>query len=391
MVGDRQIPTPLASMFEAAVPELQYRYGYEDGAEWAGGFFIIPNVQMHPDAPGMFVDLLLLAYGDQMNADRMAVLKQYNLTGALADAPVVCCYETSDLGVGIKDAVSGIARVLVYETDPATAEVDVQRVTALYEGTGAGGDPTGFGRLITDNYSSDPPMNDLFVGYLSDAESAAGKYVYFRDMEYLYSGSKVGEYRNGPPDQEYEFDSFVIESGVDEAALYRRSRARAQAEAFGNVASQHILAFPKYNWLHNTVDDEPGAIYKYMTNASLGGGELGLTFQVGNQEIESPMYDIWETATAELADRYEQGEMTAGGFFVLLNIQEMPGSDMFYDAALYAYGSEHTAAYHDALLNLNATGEALNSTDPVCCWFEDEDRTPGISQLVSGVARLVYY
>lgn len=102
-------------MFEAAVPELQYRYAYENGAEWAGGFFILPNVQMHPDAPGTFVDLLFLAYGDEMNADRMALLREYNLTGPLSDAPVVCCYEPSEEGVPvIKTAVSGIARVLVY-------------------------------------------------------------------------------------------------------------------------------------------------------------------------------------------------------------------------------------------------------------------------------------
>lgn len=247
---------------------------------------------------------------------------------------------------------------------------------ALYEGTGRFGDPAGFGRLISDNFMANPPFNELFVGHLSDAETAAGKYVYFRDMEYLYSGSKQGAFRDGPPDQEFEFDSFIgytdaSGENVDEAALYRRSLAHAQAEAFAALAQLHIMEFPKYNW-QNTTADAPAGIYKYMVNHSIGGGPLGDTFQVGNQHIESPLGLIWEGATAELADRYEQGEMNAGGFFVLLNIQEAPGSDRFYDAALYAYGSEHDADRHDALLNLNATGDALNSTEPVCCWYEDD-------------------
>jgi hypothetical protein len=152
-VGDRQIPTPLYPEFDRVIQQLQYQYGYEGGADWAGGFFILLNVQHHPDAPHLFVDLLALAYGPEMTAARMDVLKQHNLTGAPHEAPVVCCYtdyvdSAGNEVTGLKDALWGMARVLMYTVDPDTMEPE--RVVTLYEGQGAAGEPAGFGRLMRD-------------------------------------------------------------------------------------------------------------------------------------------------------------------------------------------------------------------------------------------------
>lgn len=323
-VGDRQIPTPLYAEFDRVIQELQYQYGYEDGADSAGGFFIIPNVAHSPDVPDLRYDLLVLAHGPEMNAQRMDVLKQHNLTGALSDAPAVCCYtdyvdSAGTTVTGLSDALWGMGRVLQYWVDPASGAPE--RVVMLYEGQGAAGEPAGFGRLMRDGYQASPPFSDNVIGYLSGADEAAGKYVYFRDMEFLYSGAKAGPYAEGPPDEEYEFNTFLIDSTVDEAAEYRRSLAYGAAEAFGEVATRNIMEFPKYNWLQDpTASDGKGAVYKYMSNPALGGGPLDLHFQVGTQEIASPLYDIWGAATADLMDRYEQGDMTAGGFFILLNM-----------------------------------------------------------------------
>ena len=152
-VGDRQIPTPLVEEFDRSVAELQYQYGYEGGADWAGGFFALVNVQHSPDVPNVFYDLLVLAHGPEMNAARMDVLKQHNLTGSPADAPAVCCYydhvnAAGEQVTGLKDALWGLGRVMVYEVDPATNVV--ARVITLYEGQGAAGEPAGFGRLMRD-------------------------------------------------------------------------------------------------------------------------------------------------------------------------------------------------------------------------------------------------
>jgi len=231
-VGDREIPTPLYEEFDEAIAELQYQYAFEGGADWAGGFFALANVQHSPDAPHLFYDLLVLASGPEMTAARMDVLKQHNLTGALSDAPVVCCYEdyvdaNGAAVTGLRDALHGIARVMVYTVDTATNEVE--RVVSLYEGQGEYGQPAGFGRLIREVLDAEPAFSDNFIGYLGSADEAAGKYVYFRDMEFLYSGAKQGPYASGPPDQEFEFDTFFLDPTVDEAALYRRSLAMGAA------------------------------------------------------------------------------------------------------------------------------------------------------------------
>jgi len=82
------------------------------------------------------------------------------------------------------------------------------------------------------------------------------------------------------------------------------------------------MEFPKYNWLDDTVSaDGVSTVYKYMTNRTLGGGELDSHFIVGGQEIRNPLYDVWERETDQLMDKYEQGDMTAGGFFILTNMQ----------------------------------------------------------------------
>jgi len=152
------------------------------------------------------------------------------------------------------------------------------------------------------------------------------------------------------------------------------------------------MEFPKYNWLQYTAAGErANAVYSYMSNATLGGGPLDMYFTVGTQQIASPLFGIWEGATAELMDRYEQGEMWAGGFFILMNLQTEPGVNNFVDVALYGYGEGMTAANYDALLQYNWTATGSSAQAPVCCFEDQEDGTPGIRHLLHGMARVIHY
>jgi len=151
------------------------------------------------------------------------------------------------------------------------------------------------------------------------------------------------------------------------------------------------MEFPKYNWLQDALNEtEPSTVYKYMSNRTLGGGPLDSHFQVGGREIRNPLYDVWEAGTAQLMDKYEEGDMTAGGFFILTNMQYQPGADVFADVALYAYGDAIDADTYDALLARNWTDHSEVQA-PTCCFEDQDDGTPGIRRLLSGMARVIVY
>ena len=211
-------------------------------------------------------------------------------------------------------------------------------------------------------------------------------------MEFVTSGRKQGPYASGGPDEEFLFNSFHHDNGVDEGAVYRRSLARSQAEAFGSLATRNIMEFPKYNWLQDAVSaDGKSGVYKYMTNATLGGAPLGEMFRVGAQEIAHPLYGIWQEATDGLMDAYEQHETTAGGFFILTNMQYAPGADTFVDVALYAYGDRMVNNAYADLLARNWTDHSTVQA-PTCCFDDQADGTAGLRHLlVGGMARVIHY
>ena len=205
------IETPLHGMWEELVERLVNAYVHEQGASWAGGFYVFRDLVQPAEDPAQTVwwDLTLLTDPEAMDADAFAILNELNQT-TTSGTDTCCMLGPRADGVNIAEFMTGLGRAVVYRRDAAGAIV----VQAVYEGAVRRGDIAGFGRMIRDNDGSGTP--DSFIGWSDGYEQAAGRYVYYRDFDLLYMGKKHGPYTE-PPEDAFVFDTFEGNEGSEEA------------------------------------------------------------------------------------------------------------------------------------------------------------------------------
>jgi len=210
-VGSVTIETPLYDLWSELHEKLLTAYVNESGEYWAGGYYLLMDLQASEDEPNEYLDVALYTDPDAMSHSAMELLAAKNYTGDYDmsnpdPAEFICCASDlvdPDTGAGL---VAGMARTIRYRRDPATAEVT--EIQWIYEGMIADGMPSGFGRLMVNNGG----VYENTLAYFEDAERANGRYAYFRDFDLMWAGEVPpgGEpvsFRE-PPENPINGDSF---------------------------------------------------------------------------------------------------------------------------------------------------------------------------------------
>jgi len=376
MINGEEIESPLLPAWRKLGERLVEAYVHEQGASWAGGFYVFRDVKEDPEnSDNMWWDITLLTDPDAMDEDAFAVLNEMNqTTGEL------CCMgdgENRADGLDVKLFMTGLARVVVYTRDE---NGEGMKVVAVYEGGMRRGAIAHFGRMIRGEEVTGGPA-DSFIGFSDGHQTAAGRYVYYRDFELLYMGKKEGDYTEAPEDS-FQFDTFQGNEGSEQAleeSLAEQEAAvlahvNAMGHAFGAVMVEDPSQWPKYNLSPNS------GVGRYYASPALGGGVLAGEVSVGPVTIETPLFALWEELNEKLTWAYtkESGEFWAGGYYLLMDLQvSQEDPETFMDVALYTDVEAMSAAGVAMFAAKNYSGDYdMSNPDPAdftCCASDISD------------------
>ena len=132
-----------------------------------------------------------------------------------------------------------------------------------------------------------------------------------------------------------------------------------------------------------------------MSNEETGGGRLDSAIVAG-QVVDLPGPQIWEDMKERLVQHYRdhEGIHWAGGLYLILDVQESPNSDNYYDLALFASVREMDHDKAQVLAQLNQTGEVNLQPGPenvTCCWEAGGQIEGGLKQYVGGLVKIFHY
>lgn len=85
------VEMPLGMIFNEMSTNLVEAYAYQNGASWAGGYFVLSDIKVGPEID-MWIDVAFLASINMMNDEVITRLKELNET---TDGEK-CCWHTAE-------------------------------------------------------------------------------------------------------------------------------------------------------------------------------------------------------------------------------------------------------------------------------------------------------
>jgi len=191
LVGDEVVDLPTRQIWGDMREDLVRHYRDHDGVHWAGGLYLLLDVQEEPNS-STYYDLALFASVREMDGDKHALLKELNQTGDVnlqpTAADVTCCWEAGgQIEGGLKQYVGGLLKMVHYSRN---ANFSVEHVDWQYDGEWYEQRPNGFGRMVRDSAAH----QDNFIGQISDFGQANGVFAYWNDHALVEVGESYGDY-----------------------------------------------------------------------------------------------------------------------------------------------------------------------------------------------------